>query len=102
MNGGDEAVWHHFLKENSWILGLNADLRFISDFVDEAKVGIEDSSGKSSPKVDMLGVSHYTTLVELKTPETMIFKKEKGARSRTNTWEFSSDFISGISQCLVQ
>lgn len=102
LNGGDEAVWHHFLKENSWILGLNADLRFISDFVDEAKVGIEDSSGKSSPKVDMLGVSQYTTLVELKTPETMIFKKEKGARSRTNTWEFSSDFISGISQCLAQ
>lgn len=102
LPAGDEVIWHHFLKEHSWILGLNADIRFISDFVDEVKVGLEDSTGKGSPKVDMLGVSYYTTLVELKTPEAQIFKKEKGAKARTNTWEFSQDFIAGVSQCLSQ
>lgn len=102
LPAGDEVIWHHFLKENSWILGLNADIRFISDFVDEVKVGLEDSTGKGSPKVDMLGVSYYTTLVELKTPEAQIFKKEKGSKARTNTWEFSQDFIAGVSQCLSQ
>ena len=98
----DEDVWHHFLKENNWILGLNADIRFIPEFIDETKVGVEDSRGKGSPRVDMLGISNYTTLVELKRADTPIFKPTRGSGGRTNTWEFSSDFISGISQCLGQ
>lgn len=99
---GEEAVWHHFLKTNDWILGLNADLRFTSEFIDEAKVGTEQTDGKGSPKVDFLGVTNYTTLIELKTPETQIFKTLRGCHSRTNTWEFSAEFISGVSQCLGQ
>lgn len=97
-----ESVWHHFLKNNDWILGLCADLRFIRDFVDEAKVGGEDTDGKGSPKVDMIGISNYTTLIELKTSDTKIFKDVRGGRARANTWEFTSDFISGVSQCLGQ
>ena len=27
---GEEYIWHHFLKRHDWILGLNADLKFIS------------------------------------------------------------------------
>ena len=99
---GEEAVWHHFLSVNDWILGLNADIRFISKFIDEAKVGNENSDGKGSPKVDMLGISNYTTLIELKTSDTPIFKIQRGNNSRANTWEFSSEFIAGISQCLGQ
>ena len=98
----DEDVWHHFLKENNWILGLNADIRFIPEFIDETKVGVEDSRGKGSPRVDMLGISNYTTLVELKRADTPIFKPTRGCGGRANTWEFSSEFISGISQCLGQ
>lgn len=98
----DEDVWHHFLKENDWILGLNADIRFIPEFIDEAKVGVEDTRGKGSPRVDMLGISNYTTLVELKRADTPIFKSARGNGGRANTWEFSSEFISGISQCLGQ
>lgn len=99
---GDEAVWHHFLKRNPWIIGLNTNLQFISDLIDEPKVGVEDSHGTGSPKVDMLGIANYTTLIELKTSDTPIFKSNRGAGSRANTWEFSSEFISGISQCLGQ
>lgn len=99
---GEEAVWHHFLKANDWILGLNADLRFTSEYIDEARIGVEQTDGKGSPKVDFLGVTNYTTLVELKTPDTPIFKERRGSHSRTNTWELSTEFISGISQCLGQ
>jgi antiviral defense system Shedu protein SduA len=98
---GDEAVWHHFLKSNNWILGLNIDIKFIRDFFDEQKVGMEDSKGAGSPKSDLLGVSDYTTLIELKHANTKIFKKDKN-KSRANTWDFSTDFIEGISQCLGQ
>ena len=99
---GDEAVWHHFLKKNDWILGLNVDIKFIRDFYDEQKVGIENSLGKGSPKSDMLGISDYTTLIELKHANTKIFTINKSSKSRSNTWDFSQDFIEGISQCLGQ
>lgn len=99
---GEEAVWHHFLKNNNWFLGLNVDLKFIRDFYDEQKVGISDSKGRNAPQSDIFGISHYTSLIELKHPSTKIFKTQKTSKSRANTWDFSSDFIEGISQCLSQ
>jgi hypothetical protein len=97
-----ESVWHHFLKKNDWILGLNVDIKFIRDLYDEQKVGIENSKGTGSPKTDLLGISDYTTLIELKHSDTNIFKDVKTSKSRTNTWDFTPDFIEGISQCLGQ
>lgn len=103
VNGiGDEAIWHHFLKSNEWILGINADIRYIRRFVDEANLSIPDTRGKGSPIADFLGMTNYVTLIELKTSDTQIFKQNKGDKARANTWEFSSDFIAGISQCLGQ
>lgn len=98
---GEEHIWHHFLQSNDWILGLNADLRFITDFLDEQKVGIENSVGSESPKVDILGISEFTTLIELKHTTANIFKVAK-SKGRANTWDFTTDFIEGISQCLGQ
>lgn len=98
---GDEAIWHHFLKNNDWILGLNVDIKFIREFYDEQKVGTENSKSIGSPKADLLGVSDFTTLIELKHSETKIFKTVK-SKGRANTWDFTSDFIEGVSQCLGQ
>lgn len=98
---GDEAIWHHFLKNNDWILGLNVDIKFIREFYDEQKVGTENSKSVGSPKTDLLGVSDFTTLIELKHSKTQIFKREK-TKGRANTWDFTSDFIEGVSQCLGQ
>lgn len=98
---GEEHIWHHFLQNNDWILGLNADLRFITDLLDEQKVGSENSKGRESPIVDLIGVSEYTSLIELKHSSTQIFKKTK-SKGRANTWDFTADFIEGISQCLGQ
>jgi hypothetical protein len=98
---GEESIWHHFLKKQEWILGLNVDIKFIRDFYDEQKIGNENSLGSQSPKTDMLGISDFTTLIELKCSTTEIFKKTK-SKGRANTWDFTSDFIEGISQCLGQ
>lgn len=101
LQPGEEHIWHHFLQKNDWILGLNVDLRFISDLLDEQKVGSENSRGAESPRLDILGISEFTTLIELKHSTTNIFK-EKKSKGRANTWDFTTDFIEGISQCLGQ
>lgn len=49
-----------------------------------------------------MGISDYTVLIELKTPETKIFTSDRLKTARANTWSFSQDFIDGISQCLGQ
>lgn len=98
---GEEHIWHHFLQSNDWILGWNTDLRFIADFLDEQKLGTENSGGSESPKVDLFGISEFTTLIELKHCTANIFKATK-SKGRANTWDFTTDFIEGISQCLGQ
>lgn len=99
---GEEIIWHHFLKKNEWILGLNSDIKFVKDLYDEQKVGNENSSGSGSPKADFFGlISDYTMLVELKHSNTSIFKSDK-SKGRADTWDFTSDFIEAISQCLAQ
>lgn len=99
---GEEAIWHHFLKKNDWIIGLNVDIKFIRDLLTKQKVGSENSKGIGSPEVDLLGISYFTTLIELKTSKTKIFKAEKSSKSRANTWDFSNDFIEAYSQVLAQ
>ncbi|NVO10115.1 MAG: DUF4263 domain-containing protein [Bacteroidales bacterium] len=99
---GEEVVWHHFLKDNEWIIGLNVDVKFIRDLLSEQKIGTENSLGKGSPKIDLIGISYFTTLIELKTSKTLIFKSEKTSKSRSNTWDFSNDFIEAYSQALAQ
>lgn len=99
---GEETAWHHFLKNNHWIIWLSIDLRFIRDLHSEWNLWIQNTAWKWSPNVDMLWLSDYTTLVELKTANKKIFTEKKKDTSRTNTWSFSDDFIDGISQCLAQ
>ncbi|MBX9785273.1 MAG: DUF4263 domain-containing protein [Chitinophagaceae bacterium] len=99
---GEEAIWHHFLKKNDWIIGLNVDIKFIRDLLSKQKVGNANSKGIGSPEVDLLGLSYFTTLIELKTSKTKIFKIDKTTKSRSNTWDFSIDFIEAYSQVLSQ
>lgn len=99
---GDEAVWHHFFKAHKWIFGLSLDLRFTEDYLDEQSLGNQNTSGNGSPVVDFMGISSFTTLIEIKTPEKKFFKDGRSNGSRTNTWSFHDDFIAAISQCLGQ
>jgi len=99
---GEEAVWHHFLKSNLWIIGLGVDIRFIRELISQANVGTPDTDGAGSPNADFLGITDYTLLVELKTANLDIFTTSKQKTARANTWSFSAAFIDGISQCLGQ
>jgi hypothetical protein len=99
---GEEAVWHHFLKTHHWFLGLNVDIRFIRDLSPEGNVGVQTTEGSGSPCADFIGISDYTTLIELKTPNTDIFTQNRRKTTRANTWSFSTEFIDGVSQCLGQ
>lgn len=99
---GEEAIWHHFFKNNDWIIGLNVDIKFIRDLLSKQRLGNPNSKGTGSPEVDLLGISYFTTLIELKTSKTNIFKPEKSSKSRANTWDFSNDFIEAYSQTLSQ
>ncbi|ASR10755.1 MULTISPECIES: Shedu immune nuclease family protein [Rhizobium] len=42
----------------------------------------------------------YTVLVEIKRPDTPIFRASRGGRA--GTWEFSPEFMSAISQAIEQ
>lgn len=99
---GEEAVWHHFFKNNDWIIGLNVDIKFIRDLLSKQRVGNPNSKGIGSPEVDLLGISYFTSLIELKTSKTNIFSPVKSTKSRANTWDFSSNFIEAYSQTLSQ
>ncbi len=100
---GDEAIWHHFFKNNQWIFGLSIDLRFTNDYLDEQSVGLGTTINNGGPVVDFMGISDFTTLVEIKTPDKKFLKESRNAGgSRANTWAFHEDFIDAVSQCLGQ
>ncbi len=101
IRNGEEYIWHHFLKANDWILGLTSDLIFIDDILEEQSIGNPSSTNRGNPVVDLIGLSQFTTLIELKHSETPIFKERK-SKGRANTWDFSNDFVEAISQCLGQ
>lgn len=99
---GDEAIWHHFLLNHTWIFGLALDFRCIEDFLDEQHVGINDSNNAGSPIADFIGINEFTTLIEIKTPELKFFNQKRTNTSRSTTASFLSDFVDGVSQCLSQ
>ena len=65
-------------------------------------MGNPNSKGVGSPEVDILGISYFTTLIELKKSKAQIFSQVKTNKSRANTWDFSSNFIEAYSQTLSQ
>ena len=101
IQDGEEYIWHHFLKERDWILGLNSNMAFAIDLLAEKLIGTTNSDGKMNPKVDFLGINEYVTIIELKTCTVQFFKKKK-SKGRTNTWDFTVEFIEAVSQCLGQ
>lgn len=99
---GDEAAWHHFFKTHKWIFGLGLDLRFIDELLDEQHVGNSNTKNRGNPTTDYIGVSDFTTLIEIKTPSKHFFVDGVASTARANTWSFSSDFLDAVSQGLAQ
>ena len=101
LNDWSEANWQDFFEREQWVFGYGLDYRVMRPFDREMTVGGGGVDNKDRPKVDYLqSFTDYTVLVEIKKPDTPIFKRSRGGRA--GTWEFSSEFISAISQILEQ
>lgn len=95
-----EKAWQHFLASNEWIFGFGLDYRFLGILRNEARLGSADVAGKGNPSGDfLLGSREFTVLVELKTPETPLFKRRS---NRAGSWQLSNELVSAVSQILEQ
>lgn len=98
----NEPEWQDFFEREHWVFGYGLDYRIMRHFGREMTVGSGGGTdNQNKPLVDFLGTfSDYTVLVEIKRPDTNIFKSTKGGRS--GTWEFSSEFVGAVSQIVQQ
>lgn len=96
-----EAKWQDFFEREQWVFGYGLDYRVMRQFDREMTVGGAGSDNRNKPVIDFLmSFTDYTVLVEIKKPDTPIFKARRGGRA--GTWEFSADFMSAVSQILEQ
>jgi antiviral defense system Shedu protein SduA len=99
-----EPEWQIFFESEQWVFGYGLDYRIMRQFGRELTVGSGGGTdNRNKPIVDFLGsFTEYTVLVEIKKPDTRIFKPVKGSGGRSGTWEFSTEFISAVSQIVRQ
>lgn len=96
-----EVDWQEFFDRQRWVFGYGLDYRFMSLFGREMTIGGAGTDNKNKPIVDFLMTfTDYTVLVEIKRPDTNIFRAAKGGRA--GTWEFSREFTSAVSQIIEQ
>jgi hypothetical protein len=103
MRRGDwsEAHWQKFFEREQWVFGYGLDYRVMRPFGREMTVGAGGTDNQNKPVIDFLmSFTDYTVLVEIKKPDTPIFKASRGGRA--GTWEFSPDFMSAVSQIIEQ
>ena len=96
-----ESEWQEFFEREQWVFGYGLDYRVMRQFGREMTVGSGGSDNQNRPIIDFLmSFTDYTVLVEIKKPETPIFRASRGGRA--GTWEFSSEFMSAVSQIVEQ
>lgn len=96
-----EAQWQDFFDREQWVFGYGLDYRVMRQFGRELTVGAGGTDNHNRPVVDFLmSFTDYTVLVEIKRPDTPIFKTSRSGRA--GTWDFSSEFMSAVSQILEQ
>ncbi len=97
-----EYDWQDFFEREQWVFGYGLDYRIMRQFGREMIVGSGGGTdNRNKPIVDFLATfTDYTVLVEIKRPDTRIFKESKGGRS--GTWEFSAEFTDAVSQIIRQ
>lgn len=103
MRLGDwgETQWQDFFDREQWVFGYGLDYRIMRQFGREMTVGGGGSDNQNRPVIDFLmSFKDYTVLVEIKKPDTPIFKRSRGGRA--GTWEFTPEFMSAVSQIIEQ
>lgn len=96
-----ESQWQEFFDQQQWVFGYGLDYRVMRPFGREMTVSSGGTDNRDKPVVDFLMTfTDYTVLVEIKRPDTPIFRRSKGGRA--GTWEFSPQFTNAVSQILEQ
>ncbi|MCF8468597.1 MAG: DUF4263 domain-containing protein [Sneathiella sp.] len=96
-----EAQWQDFFEREQWVFGYGLDYRVMRQFGREMTVGGGGADNQNKPVIDFLmGFTDYTVLVEIKRPDTPIFRESRGGRA--GTWVFSTEFMSAVSQIIEQ
>lgn len=96
-----EAEWQDFFERQQWVFGYGLDYRVMRQFGREMTVGAGGADNKNKPVIDFLMTfTDYTVLVEIKKPDTRLFRERRGGRA--GTWEFSPEFMGAVSQIIEQ
>ena len=96
-----KTEWQDFFDRQQWVFGYGLDYRVMRQFDREMTVGGGGTDNQNKPVIDFLmSFTDYTVLVEIKKPDTPIFRASRGGRA--GTWEFSSEFMSAFSQIVEQ
>lgn len=95
-----EPEWQIFFESNDWILGYGLRYCYLSILQRECRVSGTDLDGKNAVISDFLmSDARFTKIVELKRPDTPLFKAKK---NRSESWCLSDDLTNAVSQILSQ
>ena len=96
----DELAWQYFFNENPWIFGYGLDYRFMGILQKEFSASGTEADGSGQVNGDFLiGDKKFTTFVELKKPDTPLYKN---STTRSGAWKLSTDLMEAKSQILEQ
>jgi hypothetical protein len=99
-----EREWQDFFEREPWVFGYGLDYRVMRTFDREMTVSSGGTDNRDKPVVDFLmSFTDYTVLVEIKRPDTPIFRaRPGGGGKRAGTRAFSAEFTGAVSQILEQ
>jgi hypothetical protein len=96
----DEGFWQSYFNENPWIFGYGLDYQFRGILQKECFLSNSNIDGTNEVIGDfLLGDKRFTSFIELKKPNTKLFKNKQ---NRSNSWSLSSDLIDSVTQILEQ
>ena len=103
----DESYWQNYFENNTWVFGYGLKYVFLKVLQDQPHYGGTDYSGSGAQKGDFLcsteAPSRFTVLVEIKKPDTPLFKIIGGQikKYRNGACQLSEELTGAISQLQV-
>ena len=95
-----EPKWQDFFYDNQWIFGYGLQYKFQGILQKEFHASNTNINGSGAVISDfLLADSRFTTFVELKRPDTPLYK---GVGNRSNAWSLSNELLYAVSQILEQ
>lgn len=95
----EEVTWQYFFAKNQWIFGYGLDYRFQGILQKEAQTSDSNHAGGTEDGFCdyLLADKKFISFVELKTPNTPLFKR---LHNRSQCWKLSTELLDAYSQVL--